>query len=328
MKTVQLLLDFTAPAEALPAGEPEPPRPQDSPAAAVISLGSGEKAKARDVLAAIRTLKRIEREHRAASPDERLTLARFGGFGPVALSIFPNPVTGRYKDASWQALGEELRSLLTGEEYDSARRTTFNAFYTSSTVIRAMYQALQRLGVPDTALVLEPGCGPGRFPFLAPEGMRVIGVELDSLSGRIARALHPRADVRIENFRDRRIPPVDAVLGNVPFADLKREYHGRKLSLHDFFFAKSVDALKPGGVLALVPRRRALDQQNAAVREYLAERADFLGAIRLPSDAFRREGTAVVSDLVFLRQRAPGEPALKESGSRESGSLGVGTLRL
>ncbi len=149
---------------------------------------------------------RIEHEQRPATAEERQALARFGGFGPVALSIFPDPVTGRYKDAGWQALGEELKALLTPEEYASARRTTFNAFYTSSTVIQAMYEALERLGVPATATVLEPGCGPGRFLYLAPEGMRFIGVELDCISGRIARALHPGQDIRIENFRDTRLP--------------------------------------------------------------------------------------------------------------------------
>ena len=235
-------------------------------------------------------------------------LARFAGFGPVALSIFPDPVTGRYKDAGWQALGEELKTLLTPEEYDSAKRTTFNAFYTSPTVIAAMHEAIARLGVPDNATILEPGCGTGNFMSQGKPGNRFIGVELDSISGRIARALHPEHDIRIESFRDTKLPEnrIDAVIGNVPFADLKLDYHGQKLSLHDYFFAKSIDALKPGGVLALVTSHFTLDKQNAAIREYLASKADFVGAIRLPSDAFKREGTAVVTDIVFLRKRAPG----------------------
>ncbi len=229
----------------------------------------------------------------------------------MALGIFPDPVTGRYKDTSWQELGEELKSLLSPEEYASAKRTTFNAFYTSSTVIQAMLQALGRLGIPDSATVLEPGCGPGRFLYLAPKTMRFLGVELDSISGRIARKLHPNQDIRIENFRETRLPEgrIDAVVGNVPFTDVKLDYHGQKFSLHDYFFAKSIDALKPGGVLALVTSHFTLDKQNGALRQYLAERADFLGAIRLPSDAFQREGTRVVTDIVFLRKRAPGEPA-------------------
>lgn len=250
----------------------------------------------------------IERENRPATQAEREILARFPGFGCVALSIFPNPFTGRYKDTSWQALGHELKSLLTPEEYDSAKRTTFNAFYTSSAVIKAMYQGLKRLGIPDNALALEPGCGPGRFFYLAPQEMRFIGVELDSISGRIAKALHPKADIRIENFQETRLPELDAVIGNVPFADLKLDHKGQKFSLHDYFFAKSVDALAPGGVLALITSHYTLDKQNAAIREYLASKADFIGAIRLPSDAFKREGTSVVTDIVFMRKRSLDEP--------------------
>jgi len=256
-------------------------------------------------------LKRIEEEKRAATPEEKQTLARFAGFGPVALGIFPDPVTGRYKDAGWQALGEELEALLTPAEYDSAKRTTFNAFYTSPTVIASMHEAIVRLGVPASATILEPGCGTGNFMSQAPAGARFIGVELDSISGRIAKALHPEHDIRIENFRDSKLPEdrIDAVIGNVPFADLKLDYRGQKLSLHDYFFAKSIDALKPGGVLALVTSHFTLDKQNAALREYLASKADFVGAIRLPSDAFKREGTAVVTDIVFLRKRDRGETA-------------------
>jgi N12 class adenine-specific DNA methylase len=273
-------------------------------------IASGERAKALDILAAVRTLKAIEEDKRPATPEEKEVLARFGGFGAVALRIFPDPVTGRYKDASWQALGEELKSLLSPEEYDSAKRTTFNAFYTSPTVMQAIHAAIARLGVPENALVLEPGCGTGNFMSYAPAAMRFIGVELDRISGRIAHAIHPDQDIRVENFRDTRLPEgrIDAVIGNPPFADVKLDYGGQKLSLHDFFIAKATDALKPGGVLALVTSHFSLDKQNAAAREALASQADFLGAIRLPSDAFRREGTAVVTDILFLRKRAPGEP--------------------
>ena len=276
-----------------------------------VTIASGEKAKARDILAAIRTLKAIEQAGRQATSDEKQALARFAGFGPVALSIFPDPVTGKYKDAGWQALGDELKSLLTPEEYDSAKRTTFNAFYTSPTVIAAIHEAIARLGVPASATILEPGCGTGNFMGHGRPGARYIGVEMDSISGRIAKALHPGQDIRIENFRDTRLPEgrIDAVVGNVPFADVKLDYQGQKLSLHDYFFAKSVDALKPGGVMALVTTHFTLDKQNAAIREYLASKADFVGAIRLPSDAFKREGTAVVTDIVFLRKRERSEPA-------------------
>ena len=282
--------------------EPTPP---------FTEVAVGEKIRARDLLAAVRTLQEVEREHRPPTPEERQALARFPGFGPLALRIFPDPVRGTFKDPAWRALGEELRSLLTSDEYDSAKRSTFNAFYTPPVVIRAMHEALSRLGFAPTSTVLEPGCGTGRFLGLAPEGMRFIGVELDSLSGRIARALHPRADIRIEDFRDTQLSAgdIDAVIGNVPFADVKVEYEGRRLSLHDFFFAKALDSLRPGGVLALVTSHFTLDKQDASVREHFASRADFLAAIRLPSDAFRREGTSVVADIVFLLKRTPGEPA-------------------
>jgi N12 class adenine-specific DNA methylase/predicted RNA methylase len=272
-------------------------------------IATGDKTKARDIIAAIKTLQTVEREHRTATPEERQALSRFGGFGAVALSIFPDPVTGRYKDASWQAIGEELQSLLPPEEYASARQTVFSQYFTSPVVMAAMHESLVRLGVPANATVLEPGCGSGNFMAGGSRDYRFIGVEKDGLSGRIARALHPEADIRIEPFQDSRLPAVDAVIGNPPFGDVDIAYAGAKRPLHDFFFAKSIDALKPGGILAMVTSRFSLDKQSAATREYIAERADLLGAIRLPSNAFKREGTEVVTDIVFLRKRAGGEPA-------------------
>jgi N12 class adenine-specific DNA methylase len=305
MKATQLAIQLDAPVRPATLNPPSPIRH-----AHIVPIASGEKGKAQDILAAIRTLKTIESANRPATPEEKRVLARFAGFGPVALSIFPDPISGGYKNSGWWTLGEEFKAVLTPEEYDSAKRTTFNAFYTSPPVIAAMHEALTRLGVPAEGTVLEPGCGIGNFMSHAPEGMHFIGVEMDSISGRISRALHPGQDIRIENFRDSRLPQdgIDAVIGNVPFADLKLDHRGRKYSLHDFFFAKSVDSLKPGGVLALVTSHFTLDKQNAALREYLAAEADFLGAIRLPSDAFHREGTAVVTDIVFLRKRSPGQP--------------------
>src|SRR5262249_37471866 len=155
-------------------GSAMPPAPERTGPPPAVS--AGEKAKAREILEAIRTLKRIEADHRPATPEERVSLARFGGFGAVALSIFPDPVRGTYKDDAWEAIGEGLKSLLTADEYASAKRTTFNAFYTSPTVICAMWEALTHLGVSPPATVLEPGGGIGRFLDLAPEGMRFIGV--------------------------------------------------------------------------------------------------------------------------------------------------------
>ena len=257
-------------------------------------------------------MKTIEQEERPATPEEKQTLARFAGFGPVALSIFPDPVTGNYKDAGWQALGEELKSLLTPDGI--RQRQTHH-------VQRLLHLADRHRGHPRghrppgrARQRHDPGARMRHRQLHEPrpsQGTRFIGVELDSISGRIAKALHPGQDIRIENFRDTKLPEdrIDAVIGNVPFADLKLDYRGQKLSLHDYFFAKSIDALKPGGVLALVTSHFTLDKQNAAIREYLGSKADFVGAIRLPSDAFKREGTAVVTDIVFLRKRAPGEPA-------------------
>jgi len=190
---------------SLPAEIPEQP--------VFVSIASGEKSKARDILCAIRLIQQIEREKRPCTAEECSVLARFAGFGPVALSIFPDPVTGKFKEG-WEAIGEELKTLLTPEEYASVKRTTFNAFYTSPTVISAMYRALARLGVPSDALVLEPGCGIGNFIAFAPKDMRFIGVELDGISGHIARARHPAHDIRIENFRDSILPQFDAVIGD------------------------------------------------------------------------------------------------------------------
>src|SRR5713101_4081989 len=289
---------------AVPPLAPQPcPRPSHA--------ASGDKTKARAILAAIHTLQALEQAQRSATPEERAVLACFPGFGPVALGIFPDPVTGQYKDAGWQQLGDQLQALLTPEDYASARRTTFTAFYTAPVVMQAMYEALARLGVPSDATVLEPGCGIGNFLAHAPAGMRFIGVELDHLSGRIARVLYPGHDIRIEHFRDTRLPAdrIDAVIGNVPFADLRLDYHGMRLALHDFFLAKSLDALKPGGVLALVTSHYTLDKHHPGLRQSLAQQADFLGAIRLPAEAFAQEGTRVVTDILCLRKRAAGEEA-------------------
>src|SRR5438128_3594167 len=163
-----------------------PSRNGDAPPQSTHALppASGEKAKARAILAAIRTLQAIEQAQRPATSEERAVLARFPGFGPVALGIFPDPVTSRYKDGGWQQLGDELQALLSPEDYASAKRTTFTAFYTAPVVMQAMYAILARLGVPTEATVLEPGCGIGNFLICAPAGMRFIGVELHRLSGR------------------------------------------------------------------------------------------------------------------------------------------------
>ena len=172
-----------------PAADPRVMDETDTPTRPVAA--AGEKARARAILASIRTLQQVESEQRPPTTVERDILAGFGGFGAVALSLFPDPVTGRYKDAGWQVLGDDLEALLSPAEYDSAKRTIFSQFFTSPVVMDAMHEALKRLGVPEGATVLEPGCGTGNFMSHSRPGQRFIGVELDSVSGRIARALHP-----------------------------------------------------------------------------------------------------------------------------------------
>ena len=292
------------------------------------AIASGEKAKARDILAAIRTLKTIEQEQRPATPEEKQTLARFAGFGPVALSIFPDPVTGRYKDAGWQALGEELKTLLTPAEYDSAKRTTFNAFYTSPTVIAAMHEALARLGVPEQRH--GPGTRLRHRQFHEPGPRRACASSASNWTASPAASPRRSTPTRTSASRTsatRSLPEdrIDAVIGNVPFADLKLDYRGQKLSLHDFFFAKSIDALKPGGVLALVTTHFTLDKQNAAIREYLAvegrfRRGDPPALRRLQARRHGRRHRHRVPAQACTRRTGPATPIPTGSASRRSPS--------
>jgi hypothetical protein len=237
------------------------------------SATTGEEVKARELVTANTTLKRIKRESHLTTPDEQQALSHFGGFGAVALSLTPNPVKGTYGEVTWQTLGEHLKQQLTPEEYDSAMRTTFCGFDTSPAVNSAKHDALARLVVPSDATALEPGSATGSFMAADPESMCFIGVELVGLSGHIARALHPGADVRIKSYAELQLPAgsVDCVIGNPPFADIKLNHHVRKLPRHDFFIAKSLDALKRGGVLALVTSHFTLDKQNAAARAAIVE---------------------------------------------------------
>lgn len=273
------------------------------------ATSTGLKPKAKATIAAIRLLKLLD--GRPATTEEKRVLAGFSGFGSLANYIFPEPGTNRYKPG-WEALGKELAELLTPEEYESAKRSTFNAFYTSPTVMQAIYDGLVHMGVPLADVhALEPGCGIGNFIGTAPPGMRFTGVEKEILSGRIAQALYPEQDIRIEPFQKTALPAgsIDVAVGNVPFSDLSLKWQDQKLALHEYFFAKALDSLHDGGILALVTSRYLLDKKDSAFREYLAEQADFLGAIRLPKGAFRQEGTEVVTDIVFLRKRAPNKVA-------------------
>jgi hypothetical protein len=234
---------------------------------------TGEEAKARELVTANTTLKCIERESRLTMPDEQQALSHVCGFGAAALSLTPDPVKGTDGEATWQALGERLKQQLTSEEYDSAKRRTFSGFDTSPAVISAMHDALGRLVEPSDATALKPGRAKGSFTAAAPESMRFIGVELVGISGRITHALHPGADICIESYDETQLPAgsVDCGIGNPPVADIKLNHHRRKLPRHDFFIAKSLDAVKRGGVLALVTSHFTLDKQNAAARAVIVK---------------------------------------------------------
>jgi adenine-specific DNA methylase len=264
----------------------------------------GQKAKYRNNVEAIRTLRKIEKERRLATSDEQEVLSRYVSWGAISQAFDS-------QNQSWSDEYSELKELLTDEEYKAARATTVNAFYTSPTVIKAMYEALGNMGF-SKGNILEPSCGIGNFFGLLPEDMReskLYGVELDGISGRIARQLYQTANIEIKGFEETERPKnfFDAAIGNVPFGNYKvydREYEQHKFNIHDYFFAKALDQVRPGGVIAFVTSKGTMDKNNPAVRKYLAERAELLGTVRLPNNAFMdNAGTEVTADIVFLRKR-------------------------
>ena len=274
----------------------------------IIRPTLNERAHARQLLAAIRTLQVVEQAQRTPTPEERVVLATYGGCGPVANRLFANPLTGAWRDEDWQALGQELRTLLTPEEYTSVRRTIGTAFYTPELLANWMYLALARLGLPtNDALVLEPGCGSGQLLGLAPPGLRFVAVEMDSISARIAQTLYPQHTIHCSNFRDVTLPQVHACIANVPFADIHYNYWSHRLSLHEFCIAKSLDALIPGGLMVVIVTHFLLDRADPSFREAIAAQADFLGAVRLPSGSLA--GTSVVADILVMRKRLLDTPA-------------------
>ena len=268
------------------------------------ALGEGgPKEKFWRNIKAVATLKQIEGEGRSATLEEQHILSQYVGWGGLADAFDDSK-------PAWASEYEELKGLLTPEEYASARASTLNAHYTSPTVIKAIYEAVGNMGF-TAGNILEPSCGVGNFFGLLPEGMaasRLYGVELDSISGRIARQLYPQAEITVAGFEttDRR-DFFDLAIGNVPFGQYKvsdRAYDKLGFSIHDYFFAKSLDQVRPGGVVAFVTSRYTMDKQSPEVRRYIAERAELLGAIRLPNNAFRANaGTDVVSDIIFLQKR-------------------------
>jgi len=272
-------------------------------------LGKGnQKAKFRDNIRAIELLRKLETEVRAATTEEQAALVKYTGWGGM-------PQAFDYANSSWDKEYEELEKLLTEDEYDSARASTLNAHYTSPDVIRFMYAVLGRMGFKG-GRVLEPSLGIGYFLCLMPEEMvlngRLSGIELDSISGRIAKQLCPDADIRVMGFENARFPVnfFDLVVSNVPFGDYKLHdplYRKHKFSIHEYFFAKSLDLVRPGGIVAFITSRYLMDRKDPYVRKYIYERADLLGAVRLPCTAFKEiANTEVTSDIVFLRKREEG----------------------
>ena len=263
----------------------------------------GPKAKFQANIRAIQLLRELESTGQQATPEQQEVLSRYVGWGGLADAFDPDK-------ESWSKEYAQLKELLTPEEYAAARGSTLNAHYTSPTVIRAIYEAVGRMGF-ETGNILEPSCGVGNFFGMLPESMagsKLYGVELDSISGRIARQLYPKADITVAGFEttDRR-DFFDLAIGNVPFGDYKvndRGYNRLGFSIHNYFLAKSLDQLRPGGVAAFVTSRYTMDAKNPEVRRYLGQRAELLGAIRLPNNAFKANaGAEVVSDILFLQKR-------------------------
>ncbi len=269
------------------------------------SLGRGTpREKYAANVTAIRLLKKIESENRLALPDEQITLSQYVGWGGLA-DVFDD------KKQKYESEYKELKQLLTEEEYSAARSSTLNAHYTDPGIIKGIYDAINKMGF-STGNVLEPAMGIGNFFGMLPESMsnsHLYGVELDEISGRIAKKLYPNADITISGFEKTDYPDdfFDVAIGNVPFGDYQvndKEYNNSNFLIHDYFFAKSLDKIRPGGVIAFVTSKGTLDKKDDSIRKYLAQRADLLGAVRLPNMAFKANaGTEVTSDIVFLQKR-------------------------
>ena len=268
-------------------------------------LGAGgPKAKYKANMEAIHLLQTLEKEERLATPEEQEILSRYVGWGGIPQAFEEN-------NSSWANEYLELKNTLSPEEYSAARASTLNAFYTSPTVIRSMYEVLENMGLKQ-GNILEPSCGVGNFMGLIPESMskaNMYGVELDPVSGRIAKQLYQKNKIAVQGFEETSYPDsfFDCVIGNVPFGAYQvsdRRYDRHHFMIHDYFIAKSLDLIRPGGVVAVVTSSGTLDKQNPAVRQYIANRAELLGAIRLPNNAFQRNAnTSVVSDILFFQKR-------------------------
>lgn len=286
-----------------------------------LGVGGPKQNFARNI-EAIRTLFKLEEEHRGATAEEQQVLSQYVGWGGLADAFDPNK-------ENWSAEYTHLKELLSEDEYAAARASTLNAHYTSPTVIRGIYDAVERMGF-RSGNILEPSMGVGNFFGMLPDTMqdsRLYGVELDSITGRIAKKLYPQADITVAGFEttDRR-DFYDLAVGNVPFGNYKvndKAYNKLGFSIHNYFFAKAIDQVRPGGVVAFVTSRYTMDSKDSTARKHMAERADLLGAIRLPNNAFRANaGTDVVSDIIFLQKRdrpIDHEPDWVQLGKTEDG---------
>lgn len=269
------------------------------------NLGEGSpREKFNNNVEAIRVLKKCEEENRFATPQEQEILSKYVGWGGL-------PQAFDEKDSSWSNEYSILKTLLDEKEYSQARESTLTAFYTPPVVIRSMYKALENMGL-KTGNILEPSCGVGNFIGMLPDSLedcKLYGVELDSISGRIARQLYQKSTVAVQGYEDTNLPNsfFDVAVGNVPFGDFKvldKKYDKHKFLIHDYFFAKTLDKVRPGGVIAFITSKGTLDKENPSVRKYIAQRADLLGAIRLPNNTFKANaGTEVTSDIIFLQKR-------------------------
>ena len=313
MGDVEALTGETEPEKSLvKVSEKEPPVDKSGASNYHISFNEAEKTgkgfapkeKFRQNVEAIRTLERIEGERRTATPEEQEILAKYVGWGGLADAFDSSK-------ANWANEYQELKSLLSPEEYASARESTLNAHYTSPVIIQAIYDAVGRMGFAR-GNVLDPAAGIGNFYGCLPEemqGSRLYGAELDGITGRIAKQLYPHADIQITGFENTSYPNdfFDVAVGNVPFGQYKvsdRQYDRHNFLIHDYFFAKTLDKVRPGGIVAFVTSKGTMDKKNPEVRKYLAQRAELLGAVRLPNTAFKENaGTEVTSDILFLKKR-------------------------
>ncbi len=301
--------------EKLHFDEPEQAEPEKTPQTDKSSavnfritddaLGAGNaKEKFRRNVEAIRTLEKIEGENRTATPEEQKILSQYVGWGGLADAFDETK-------ANWANEYQELKNLLSQQEYASARESTLNAHYTSPVIIRSIYEALEKMGF-EKGNILEPAMGIGNFFGMLPEKMqesRLYGVELDGITGRIAKQLYPKADIKISGFEKTDYPNdfFDVAVGNVPFGQYKvadKKYDKNNFLIHDYFFAKALDRVRPGGIVAFVTSKGTMDKKSPEVRKYLAQRAELLGAVRLPNTAFKENaGTEVTSDILFLKKR-------------------------